>query len=80
MEEVKELRIQKVEKDKQLSFLKARIADLEEHTRANDVIMGCGLNPAPTLVRRLLSEAKRPHRAGSLDGATSGSCFAIQRP
>ncbi len=39
VEEVKALRIQNEEKDKRLTFLESRVADLEQYTRINDVII-----------------------------------------
>lgn len=43
VEEVKALRIQNEEKDKRLTFLENRVAELEQYTRINDVVIS-GLN------------------------------------
>ncbi|KAJ8408799.1 hypothetical protein AAFF_G00246170 [Aldrovandia affinis] len=39
VEEVKALRIQNAEKDRQLDYLENRVADLEQYTRMNDIIV-----------------------------------------
>lgn len=39
VEEVKALRIQNAEKDQRLAYLENRVADLEQYTRMNDVII-----------------------------------------
>uniref|UniRef100_A0A1A7X4L8 Uncharacterized protein n=1 Tax=Iconisemion striatum TaxID=60296 RepID=A0A1A7X4L8_9TELE len=46
VEEVKALRIQNEEKDKRITFLESRVADLEQFTRVNDVII-TGLDIKP---------------------------------
>lgn len=54
VEEVEALRIQNEEKDKQLTFLENRVADLEQHTRINDVIIS-GLNIKARSYARVLT-------------------------
>ncbi len=39
VEEVKTLRIQNAEKDKRIAYLENRVADLEQYSRMNDVIV-----------------------------------------
>lgn len=46
VEKVKTLRIQNTEKDKRLAYLESRVADLEQYTRMNDVII-TGLHVKP---------------------------------
>ena len=46
VEEVKALRIQNAEKDRRLVHLENRVAELEQYTRVNDVIV-TGLNIKP---------------------------------
>ncbi|KAJ8401986.1 hypothetical protein AAFF_G00372210, partial [Aldrovandia affinis] len=39
VEEVNALRIQNAEKDRRLDYLENRVADLEQYTRMNDIIV-----------------------------------------
>lgn len=52
--EVKALRLQNKEKDKRLAFLENRVADLEQYTRMNDVIVS-GLKMKPRSYARAVT-------------------------
>lgn len=56
MGEVKELKRQNVEKDKQIAFLEHRVADLEQYSRMNDVII-TGLEIKSRSYARAVTEA-----------------------
>lgn len=48
------LRVQNAEKDKQLAYLESRVADLEQYTRVNDVII-TGLQVKPRSYARAVT-------------------------
>ncbi|KAL4006238.1 SH2 domain protein 2A [Sarotherodon galilaeus] len=54
VEEVKALRIQNAEKDRRLAYLENRVADLEQYTRINDVII-TGLRIKPRSYARAVA-------------------------
>lgn len=54
VEEVKALRIQNAEKDRRLAYLENRVADLEQYTRMNDVII-TGLRIKPRSYARAVT-------------------------
>ncbi|CAM4548702.1 unnamed protein product [Leuciscus chuanchicus] len=54
VEEVKALRIQNAEKDRRLVYLESRVADLEQHTRINDVVI-TGLRIKPRSYARAVT-------------------------
>lgn len=54
VEEVKALRIQNAEKDRRLAYLENRVADLEQYTRMNDVII-TGLRIKPRSYARAVA-------------------------
>ncbi|KAM3613048.1 uncharacterized protein V6R79_019378 [Siganus canaliculatus] len=54
VEEVKTLRIQNAEKDKRLAYLEGRVADLEQYTRMNEVII-TGLRVKPRSYARAVN-------------------------
>ncbi len=56
VEEVKALCIQNAEKDKRLDFLESRVADLEQYTRINDVII-TGLHIKPRTYAQAVTTA-----------------------
>ncbi|KAI3371622.1 hypothetical protein L3Q82_024189 [Scortum barcoo] len=54
VEEVKALRLQNIEKEKRISFLENRVADLEQYTRMNDIIV-TGLQIKPQSYARAVT-------------------------
>lgn len=66
VEEVKALRIQNAEKDRRLAYLENRVADLEQYTRMNDVII-TGLRIKPRSYARAVA-ADNVGRPGEEDG------------
>lgn len=65
VEEVKALRIQNEEKDKKIAFLENRVADLEQYTRLNDIII-TGLDIKPRSYARAVA-ATNGEESGDLD-------------
>uniref|UniRef100_A0A096M2W2 L1 transposable element RRM domain-containing protein n=1 Tax=Poecilia formosa TaxID=48698 RepID=A0A096M2W2_POEFO len=70
MGEVKELKRQNVEKDKQIAFLEHRVADLEQYSRMNDVVIS-GLEMKPGSFAQAVTEAniteERDEEQGTLE-------------
>ena len=65
VEEVKALRIQNEEKDRKIAFLKNRVADLEQYTRMNDIII-TGLDIKPRSYSRVVAITNM-EESGDLD-------------
>uniref|UniRef100_A0A1A8B8A2 Uncharacterized protein n=1 Tax=Nothobranchius furzeri TaxID=105023 RepID=A0A1A8B8A2_NOTFU len=51
LEEVKQLRLQNTEKDRQIMDLERRVDELEQYTRTNDVVIS-GIKIKPRLYER----------------------------
>uniref|UniRef100_A0A096MAF3 L1 transposable element RRM domain-containing protein n=1 Tax=Poecilia formosa TaxID=48698 RepID=A0A096MAF3_POEFO len=70
MGEVKELKRQNVEKDEQIAFLEHRVADLEQYSRMNDVVIS-GLEMKPRSYAQAVTEPsitdKRDEDGGTLE-------------
>lgn len=64
--EVKQLRIQNAEKDKRIQQLESRVADLEQYTRVNNVIV-TGLRIKPRSYARAVTTANEGGEPGELD-------------
>lgn len=60
MEEVKALRLQNIEKEKRIASLEERVADLEQYTRTNDIIV-TGLYIKPRSYARAVSREGEEH-------------------
>uniref|UniRef100_A0A087X494 Uncharacterized protein n=1 Tax=Poecilia formosa TaxID=48698 RepID=A0A087X494_POEFO len=74
MGEVKELKRQNVEKDKQIAFLEHRVADLEQYSRMNDVIIS-GLEMKPRSYARAVTEANNTEERDEKQGTFEKQIF-----
>lgn len=70
VEEIKALRLQNIEKEKRIVFLENRVADLEQYTRINDIIV-TGLQMKPRSYARAVTggdgEEQREEDANSVE-------------
>lgn len=69
VEEIRSLRNQNAEKEKRIVYLESRVADLEQYTRMNDVII-TGLYIKPRSYARAVTAGSKEEQ-GDLDGSSA---------
>lgn len=70
VDEVKMLRMQNEEKDKRLAYLESRVADLEQYTRINDIVI-TGLPIKPRSYARAVSAGSEGEPGCELDASST---------